>query len=122
LLPTWTMRQLLILLIAAAFAAGAGAQNGERGSLPPGESRDGSRPSDGAIQGGSILPGENAGVPQRGGNRLPSRCDELTGSLREECLKQEEDRDAAAGGSAQRPASPERQPSPPLTAPPQNPR
>ena len=121
MLPTVAMKQLLILLLAALAAGGAFAQNGERGSSPPGESRDGARPSDGAIQGGSILPGENAGVPQRGGNRLPSRCDELSGSLREECLKQE-DRDAAAGGSAQRPASPERQPSPPLTAPPQNPR
>lgn len=63
-----------------------------RGSIPPGTSQAGSRPADGAIKGGAILPGETGGVPEK----MNSRCYELEGSLREDCLKAE--RDAAAGG------------------------
>jgi hypothetical protein len=55
--------------------------------------QDGSRPSDGALKGGAILPGESAGVPQK----APSKCDELQGTLRDDCLKQE--RDAASGAT-----------------------
>ena len=84
--------KLLLLLLAAAFAASASAQ-------------DGSRPSDGAIKGGAIVPGESAGIPQK----TPSKCDELQGTLREDCLKQE--RDAAAGAT--------KTPSEPRTPPPQ---
>ena len=81
-----------LLLIALAFAGAAVAQTGEqRGSTPPGMSQDGSRPADGAIKGGAILPGEAGGMPEK----RPSRCHELEGSLREDCLKRE--REASAG-------------------------
>ena len=102
------------LFIAAAVFCAAGhavSQNGERASTPPGRSHDGAAPSDGAIKGGTtILPGESAGIPDRAKN--VARCDELLGTLREECLAQE--RKAAAGGtkapadaSESRPRSPE---------------
>jgi hypothetical protein len=96
------MRTLLAVLLLGfaglALGQSSGGEEG-RGSTPPGTARDGSRPSDGAIKGGSILPGESAGVPD---SKLPSgqareRCKELTGSLREECLRHE--RDAAIGGT-----------------------
>ena len=64
---------------------------------------DGSKPSDGAIQGGSVLPGEKSGVPDDGRpTRAPTqdgveRCNELTGTLREQCLEQE--RKPAAGAT-----------------------
>jgi len=89
---------LLPLLIAAlAFAGTAFAQTGEqRGSTPPGTAQDGSRPADGAIKGGTIAPGESAGMPAR----KPDRCYELGGTLREDCLKQERE---AAGGDTKFP-------------------
>lgn len=80
-----------LLIASLAFAGTVAAQTGERGSAPLGTAQDGSRPADGAIKGGSIAPGESAGMPER----KPARCYELSGTLREECLKQE--RDAAAG-------------------------
>ncbi|HEU5176802.1 MAG TPA: hypothetical protein VFU24_05065, partial [Burkholderiales bacterium] len=86
---------------------------GERGSMPPGTSQDGSRPADGAIKGGSILPGERSGVPTK------AKCEELTGSLREDCLKQE--REAGVGGTATESGARDTPPSPPVTTPPQNP-
>ena len=93
------------------LAGAASAQTGERGSIPPGQSQDGAAPSDGAIKGGSILPGESSGIPEREKNA--ARCDQLPGSLREQCLEQE--RKAAAGGtrppidaSESRPRFPER--------------
>ena len=92
----------LSLMCAVAFAQTPG-KTGEpqRGSIPPGMSQDGSRPADGAIMGGTpIAPGETAGTP----NRTPSesaeakkRCDELTGSLRDQCL--EKDRSGATGST-----------------------
>ena len=92
----------LSLICAVAFAQTTGEP--QRGSIPPGVSQDGSRPADGALKGGtSIAPGETGGLP----NRTPSeaaeakkRCDELTGSLRDECL--EKDRSAATGSTAPR--------------------
>ena len=80
-----------LLIAALAFAGTVAAQTGERGSTPPGTSQDGSKPADGAIKGGTIAPGESAGMP----DRKPGRCHELSGTLREDCLKQE--RDAGAG-------------------------
>jgi hypothetical protein len=85
------MRHLLVMVLLA-IASGVSAQTGERGSVPPGQSRDGAAPSDGALKGGTILPGESAGMPDRA--RMERRCDELTGTLREDCLKQE--REAAS--------------------------
>jgi hypothetical protein len=85
-----------VILLAAGHAA---AQSGERGSIPPGKSQDGAAPSDGAIQGGTILPGESGGIPDRAVKQ--ARCDELLGSLREECLEKER----AARGGTQEPGS-----------------
>jgi hypothetical protein len=89
------------LVCAVAMAQTGGQKAGEpaRGSTPPGMSQDGAKPSDGAIKGGSavtggtsIAPGETGGLP----NRTPAesaegrkRCNELTGSLRDECLEKE---------------------------------
>ena len=85
---------VLLVLSAAAFG-----QNEERGSIPPGQSRDGAAPSEGAIKGGAILPGEKGGMPEK-------RCEELSGTLREDCLKQQE-RDAGTGPS-RKPGDPQK--------------
>ena len=96
------MRTLLAVLLLGftglALGQSSGGEEG-RGSTPPGTARDGSAPSAGAIKGGSILPGETAGVPdsKRPSDRARGRCKELAGSLREECLRHE--RDAATGGT-----------------------
>jgi hypothetical protein len=94
----------LALLVAAAFAQTAG--DAARGSTPPGMSQDGSRPAEGAITGGQpIVPGESAGMPNKGasatGDERLTRCYEMSGSLREECLRKER---SAAGGTAPEPA------------------
>lgn len=107
-----TLVRIVFIVAVWALAGPVLPQAGERGSLPPGTSQDGSRPADGAIKGGAILPGETAGVPGR------KKCEELTGTLREDCLKQE--RDAGAGSTDSRLR--ETPPSPPITTPPQNPR
>ena len=88
--------RLVIALAVLAFAGAASAQDGVRGSTPPGKSHDGAAPSDGAIKGGSILPGESGGIPDDA--KTKARCEELLGTLREDCLKQERER-AAAGGT-----------------------
>jgi hypothetical protein len=107
-----TLVRIVFIVAAWALAGPVLPQAGERGSLPPGTSQDGSRPADGAIKGGAILPGETAGVP---GSK---KCEELTGTLREDCLKQE--REAGTGSTDSRVR--ETPPSPPITTPPQNPR
>jgi hypothetical protein len=108
--------RIVLIMIAWTLAGPALPQTGERGSIPPGTSQDGSRPADGAIKGGAILPGETAGVPGK------AKCEELTGTLREDCLKQE--REAGTGGTDSGSTDSrvrEMPPSPPLTTPPQNP-
>jgi hypothetical protein len=113
------MNAIRLVAVLAALASGAAfAQSGSepRGSTPPGTSRDGAAPSDGAIKGGTILPGEQGGMPT---SKVPSRCEELEGTLRADCLKEEAKAGAGAGGSA---PPREIQPSPPDVAPPQNPR
>jgi hypothetical protein len=97
--------RLFVVLLALAGGTAFG-QSGERGSLPPGQSKDGAAPSDGAIKGGTILPGETGGVPDRA--KAQARCDELSGTLREDCLKQER---AAGTGSTTKPSD-TRKPSP----------
>jgi len=105
------MRALLIPLICLSGLAFAQAPSptsgdGARGSTPPGMSQDGARPADGAIKGGTILPGEKAGMPAdkdaAGGGTSSAervkRCDELSGMLREQCLEKE--RSAAGGAGA----------------------
>ena len=91
------MRTLLPILALSLFVSFAQAQ---RGNTPPGMSQDGSKPADGAIKGGSaagstILPGEQGGLP----NKDIQRCNEMSGSLREDCLKKERDSSAGAGGT-----------------------
>ena len=115
--------RVLLAILAMTFAGAALAQSEQRGSVPPGQSRDGGAPSDGALKGGTILPGETAGVPDSKPQTPPServaRCEELRGTLREECLAQET---RAGAGGTKDPQMRETLPSPPLTAPPQNPR
>jgi hypothetical protein len=112
--PEITMRTLqrafiLALSLSAASALAQTAGDATRGNTPPGRSQDGSGPADGAIKGGSILPGEKAGVPDKDGATGSSegikRCKELTGLLREQCLDKE--RSAAGGSSAPRPRNKE---------------
>lgn len=111
---------LLAFLLAAFLSAGALAQspgNDARGSTPPGTSNDGGRPSDGAITGGSILPGERGGVPD-GASSAPKikgeqRCMQLTGVLREQCLQ---DVRGSSAGASRAPGLPPREG--PSTAPP----
>ena len=63
--------------------------------------KDGAKPSDGAIKGGSVLPGETSGTPDGRPAPAPSargaeRCKELSGTLREQCLAQEHKTSAGA--------------------------
>ena len=111
------MIALRIVLIAFLLSGAALAQTpgvGETRPTVPG-ARDGSGPADSAIRGGSVKerePAAEAAKPQADSDRAISRCNELSGTLREDCLRQE--RNAAAGGT---------RPSEPATAPPpQNPR
>jgi hypothetical protein len=112
-------------LLALAAAASAQAPDTGRGNTPPGMSRDGSAPGDGAINGGSIAPGER-GVPgsrDGGHNEALKRCTDLEGVLREQCMRNAE---SAGGGSTGAAAG--KAPAggsdiePRLAPPPQNPR
>jgi hypothetical protein len=103
------MRKTYALIVALSFCTAALAQttgDGARGSTPPGTSHDGAAPADGAIKGGSIVPGEQGGLPSKkeptgamSSERL-QRCGELTGVLRSDCQQKER---SAAGGSSARP-------------------
>jgi hypothetical protein len=99
------MNAFRLFAVILALSGAVLAQNDERGSVPPGQSRDGAAPSEGAIKGGAILPGEKAGMPEK-------RCEELTGTLREDCLKQQE-RDAASGASRKPGDTRKKSPEPP---------
>jgi hypothetical protein len=106
-------------LVALASAASAQAPE-SRGNTPPGMSRDGSAPGDGAIIGGSIAPGERGGLPNAGREGAIKRCLDLEGVLREQCRRDAES--AGSGGTA-----PPRSPAggagfePRMAPPPQNP-
>src|SRR6185369_2618837 len=99
----------LAVLLGAAGTAGAQTPRGDdvQGAAPPG-TLGGERPSDGAIKGGSILPGELGGAPSKGRGpmtpdpqaRPAQRCAELTGTLRDQCLL---DAQGASGGAARSP-------------------
>jgi hypothetical protein len=93
--------RLLVAMVALGHASGTWTEEAQRGSTPPGQSRDGSAPSAGAIKGGAILPGETAGVPPQPARReaLEQRCMELAGTLREDC--QRRGREAATGANAE---------------------
>jgi len=84
--------------------------------LGKGTAPDGARPADGAIKGGSIVPGETSGVP---GERQVSRCADLTGTLREQCLAQE--KGATGGATAAPDLDVAKPPTPREAPPPQNP-
>jgi hypothetical protein len=106
------------IAIAALFLSGAAlAQTpgmGETRPTVPG-ARDGSGPAHGAIKSDAVNEREPVVEPGRreaDSDRAITRCNELSGSLRDDCLRQE--RNAGAGGT---------RPSEPATAPPpQNPR
>jgi len=114
-------------LLALAGVASAQAPDSGRGNTPPGMSRDGAGPGDGAITGGSIAPGERGGVPSgdAASNREEAlkRCRELQGQLREQCLANAE---SAGSGATSVPAT--KAPvggsdiEPRVSPPPQNPR
>lgn len=118
----------VLLSVIFAFAISSFAQTGDgvRGSTPPGSSHDGAAPGDGAIKGGSILPGETGGQPDESTGPVTSealkRCYELSGTLRDQCLLQE--RGASTGGTSDVPAKPaDPAVRDPVSAPPpQNPR
>ena len=82
------MAWLLFLFSSLAFAQGSDGKD--------------TKPMDGAIKGGSVLPGETSGTPDARPTPAPSksgieRCNELSGTLREQCLEQE--RKSAAGAT-----------------------
>jgi hypothetical protein len=116
-----TLLALFVFCYSGIAFAQTGAGDGLRGSTPPGSAQDGTAPSDGAIKGGSILPGETGGLPNET-TKAPTpeglkRCYELSGTLRDQCLLQE--RGASTGGTAgttDNPAGPTVRD--PLTAPP----
>ncbi|MPZ43785.1 MAG: hypothetical protein GEV05_10340 [Betaproteobacteria bacterium] len=81
-------RMLAVLGIAVALGAPTafGAEGGQpRGSVPPGASKDGSRPNEGAIKGGSIERKKDA---DRAPEASPDieRCRDLEGTLRSQCV------------------------------------
>jgi hypothetical protein len=101
--------------------AGSAEDESGRGSPAPGTAQDGSRPADGAIKGGAMLPGESGGVPGRSGapaDAVSKPCVDLTGTLRAECLERE--RDANRGAS--KPPQAVNPRADPTAPPPQNPR
>jgi len=116
------------LMALASIASAQSQTDTGRGNTPPGMSRDGASPGDGAITGGSIAPGERGGIPSgrdtnAGREQALKRCDDLEGVLRERCQK---NADTTGSGSTSVPAS--KAPmggsdiEPPLSPPPQNPR
>jgi hypothetical protein len=109
------------LVLSLLFLSGlAAAQEPGRGSIPPGTSQDGSGAAEGAIKGGSIQPGERSGVPDD--TPAAKRCQELSGSLRDQCLK---DAESAGTGTTAPGTLPKPDPSvrdPRTAPPPQNPR
>src|SRR5215813_13716111 len=86
---------LLLLALALPGLAQPTTDNPASTSTGKGTAPDGARPADGAIKGGSIVPGETAGVPT---DRQVSRCADLTGTLREQCLAEE--KGGSTGGTA----------------------
>jgi hypothetical protein len=115
-----------VILGFAGVALAQSPSGGDSGTSAGQGARDGSRPSDGAITGGSILPGETGGVPGiGGGSKTPSdlgnkRCNELSGSLRDQCLLQEQG--ASTGGTNSPDTGNSRPATPRMETPPQNPR
>jgi hypothetical protein len=111
------LRIIVLVLALTGFGGASFAQTSGAPAPDKGRAADGSRPADGAIQGGSILPGETAGMPDAAAK---SRCADLTGILREQCLESEQ---SASGGGTRLPEASVAKPPPTREAPPpQNPR
>lgn len=108
----------VLMLVFTSFSLEA--QTEGRGNVPPGTSADGSRPADGAIKGGSIVPGERGGTPESSTAATPERriakCNELSGVLRDDCLRLEQDAGTGTSHPAQDPKE-----ATPGSPPPQNP-
>ena len=107
---------LVCLGFAAAGLAQTSTDNPSSTPLGRGPGVDGGRPSDGAIKGGAIVPGETGGVPN---DRAASRCGDLTGTLREQCLAREHD--TGAGATQEPEVDVAKPPSEREAPPPQNP-
>ena len=108
-----------ITVFLLAFSAAAIAQTPGLGDTRPSVpgARDGSAPADGAIKGGSLEksgPAVDATKPQTEADSALARCHDLSGSLRDDCLRDERNRNAGAGAT--------RAPEPATAPPPQNPR
>jgi hypothetical protein len=75
-----------IALVSVLAGSGVRAAEGEggRASVPPGTSQDGSKPSEGAIVGGSVQTQRPEDPPAR--NREARRCNQLQGTLRQQCI------------------------------------
>jgi hypothetical protein len=120
--------RLILATALVAIAGAAAAQSGDtgRGSTPPGTSRDGAAPGDGAITGGSIAPGERSGVPSGSSNtgreQTLKRCNELDGILREQCLADAERAGAGRTVPPSKAPADGSQTEPRVAPPPQNPR
>jgi hypothetical protein len=110
-------RAAAILVLLGFAGAVFGQARDNTGITSGGAARDGSRPSDGAIKGGSIVPGESAGMPT---DKAKNRCNDLTGTLREQCLAQEQG--ASTGGTRVPDADVAKPPPTREAPPPQNPR
>ncbi|HEY1286902.1 MAG TPA: hypothetical protein VGF58_01150 [Burkholderiales bacterium] len=106
----------VLLGLAAPGLAQTTTDNPSSTPLGKGAGPDGTKPSDGAIKGGSIVPGETAGVPT---DRQVSRCADLTGTLREQCLADE--KGGSTGGTAAPDADVAKPPTTREGPPPQNP-
>lgn len=79
----WFLGMAVVLASAASIALGEAGEPEKRGSIPIGQSADGSGPSDGALIGGSVKRGGDTGaLPQRDVNR----CKELTATLKDDCI------------------------------------
>ncbi len=107
-----------LTLAGSVFAQAPTTDSGSRGST------DGGRPGDGAIKGGSIVPGESGGLPKTAPSadaaERDKRCNELFGTLRDDCLLKEQN---ANSGANRAPDTGGARTTPPRDAPPpQNPR
>jgi len=115
--PCRLVATLLLLCLSMPGFAQMTTDNPASTPTAKGSAADGSRPADGAIKGGSIVPGESAGMPT---DRSASRCADLTGTLREQCLANE--KGVSTGGTAQPEADVAKPPPTREAPPPQNPR
>jgi len=113
----YRLAAVAVLLGVAAPGFAQSVDNPSSTQTGKGAAVDGTRPGDGAIKGGSILPGERSGMPT---DRATSRCADLTGTLREQCLAQEE-KGASIGGTRQPDVGVAKPPPTREAPPPQNP-